>query len=313
MKVLVAEDDKTSRKLISLMLTKWGFDAVIAKDGREAWDILQQDNHPQLLILDWMMPYLDGAQICRKIRENGRQGECYPYVILLTARSSKEHIVEGLEAGADDYVTKPYDAKELRVRIRAGQRIIHQQNKLMELKKKLEELAATDSLTRTANRMSSLNRLAQEMEREARSGNPLSIAMMDLDHFKHVNDTHGHVVGDRVLAECADRVRRALRKYDVLGRYGGEEFLLIFPDTALHDAAMVCDRIRDEIDCNPFIFEDCEIKLTISFGVAAYEEGMNIEKLVCAADDALYRAKEWGRNKVVSAEGENRKITAAQT
>ena len=198
MKILIAEDDLTSRLILENMLTKWGYDVVSATNGTDAWGKLQEEDAPRLLILDWMMPGIEGVEICKRIRKNSKSEDQYTYVMLLTAKESKENIVTGMEAGADDYITKPFDMHELRVRVRAGERIVQLQSELLNAKKELEILSCTDPLTGVLNRRAILSKVGAELSRAKRENTSVSILILDLDHFKRINDTFGHLAGDAI-------------------------------------------------------------------------------------------------------------------
>ena len=298
MKILIAEDDTTSRRILETVLSKSGFEVISTKNGRDAWEMLQETDAPRLAVLDWMMPEIDGAEICRRVREREKGKERYTYLILLTARNAREDIVAGMESGADDYVVKPFDHHELRVRIRAGQRITELQSDLIATKQELLTLSRTDALTGVLNRRAILSRISTELSRASREGTPISLSMLDIDHFKQVNDTYGHLAGDTVLRECTKRIRSALRQYDSLGRFGGEEFLVVVPGVEKELAVAVSERIRSAIADADFRVDGTPIQITVSQGVVAWDGVATVDRLVAAADKALYRAKENGRNRV---------------
>jgi diguanylate cyclase (GGDEF)-like protein len=252
MRILIAEDDFTSRRILEAALTKWEYDVVSVTDGNEAWEKLQDADAPRMAILDWNMPGIEGVEICRKLRENKKGAEQYTYLILLSANTSKERIVSGMEAGADDYIVKPFDQHELRVRIRAEEK-------------------------------------------------KLSLSMLDIDHFKNINDTHGHRVGDAVLQEFVKRIGEVIRKYDSLGRIGGEEFLIVFPGAKEAVAFKVAERVRSVIGETDFFVDGAKIRVTVSQGVATWDGNTNVDDLIAEADKALYRAKGNGRNRVEQA------------
>ena len=227
MRVLAAEDNPVFQSMLKTMLTKWGYQAVIARSGTEAWRVLESEDAPRLAILDWMMPGMDGLEICRRIRSANR--EPYIYILLLTARTESQDLIEGMDAGADDYLTKPFNAHELRVRLHAGRRILDLQEELLKAREALREQATHDGLTGLLNRTGILEKLDDELSRASRTGTPVSVLMADLDLFKSINDTRGHLSGDAVLREAACRLKAAARRYDSVGRYGGEEFLLCSP------------------------------------------------------------------------------------
>jgi len=245
MRVLIADDSAVSRHLLEGTLRRWKYEVSVACDGSEAWAMLEQPDAPALAILDWMMPGLTGLDICRLVRKQNR--EPYTYILLLTSKSLKEDVVEGLEAGADDYVTKPFDQNELNVRLRAGRRIVELQAELLKAREELREQATHDSLTRIWNRPAILEILRREMGRASREAVPLSVVMVDLDHFKVINDTHGHVAGDAVLREAVRRMHASMRSYDAAGRYGGEEFLIVLPRCDRDSSCKQAERLRAEI------------------------------------------------------------------
>ncbi|MBS1858828.1 MAG: diguanylate cyclase [Acidobacteria bacterium] len=290
MRVLAAEDNPVFQSMLRSMLVKWGYQAVMARDGLEAWKILESGESPRLAVLDWMMPGLDGVEICRRIRSLRR--EPYVYILLLTARTESQDLVEGMDAGADDYLTKPFNAHELRVRIRAGRRIL-------DLQDALRQQATHDGLTGVLNRNSILERLDQELARAARASEPVSVLMVDLDRFKSVNDAHGHLAGDAVLREAARRLQGASRAYDTIGRYGGEEFLVVLPGCGTADALSQAERLRDSIASVPFLFEGSNLRVTASFGLTCTARTPSRD-VVRIADEALYEAKASGRNRVVT-------------
>ena len=243
-----------------------------------------------------MMPGMDGVEICRRIRSANR--EPYIYILLLTARTESHDLIEGMDAGADDYLTKPFNAHELRVRLHAGRRILDLQEELLKAREALREQATHDGLTGLLNRTTILDKLDDELSRAVRTGTPVSVLMTDLDRFKSINDTHGHLAGDAVLREAARRLKSAARRYDSVGRYGGEEFLVVLPGCDASDAALQAERMREAIGATPFLASSQPISVTVSLGVACVSHCAP-EALVREADDALYEAKAQGRNRVV--------------
>ena len=298
MKILIAEDDPISRHVLEANLLKWSYEVLVASDGGEAWEIIQQPESPRLIISDWMMPRMDGLALCREIR-NMEKSE-YIYFIILTTKGEKRNIIEGLEAGADDFLIKPFNQEELKYRIRIGERIIN-------LERRILELANTDALTGLLNRRAFMERMGMEMLRAQREKRPLSLIITDIDHFKRVNDTYGHQVGDLVLQRFVGQLRTSIRPYDFLGRYGGEEFVVCLPGTDGCQAGLVAERMRGQIENMEIMLPDDSrsIRITASFGTAPYsvESGGNIDLLIKSADDALYRAKEKGRNRVCMGDG----------
>ena len=302
MRVLIAEDDPVSRRALEAILLKWGYEVVTCSDGSEAWQMLQSPESPQLAILDWMMPGMDGAEICREVRR--RQKVPYVYLVMLTARSQREDVLLGLEAGADDYLIKPFDSLELKGRLRSGRRILDLQTELISAQESLRFQATHDPLTGLWNRSGILSILDRELARAGRVGSNLSVIMVDLDHFKNINDTLGHLAGDMVLQETARRMRNSLRSYDEIGRYGGEEFLIVAPGSTSADAAKLGERLCGTICQDPVVTgADRTIKVFASMGVAANNScpDVDADRLLRIADVALYRAKQRGRNCVETA------------
>jgi two-component system, cell cycle response regulator len=300
LKVLVAEDNPFFQSMLRGMLTGWGYDVTMAHDGLEAWQLLETRDAPRLAVLDWMMPGLDGVDICRRVRAAPR--EPYTYIILLTARTETGDLVEGMDAGADDYLTKPLKAHELRVRLNAGRRIIELQEQLLEAHEELRVQAARDDLTGLLNRRAILKVLEDEIARAGREWQPVGALMMDLDFFKKVNDTQGHLAGDAVLHEAAQRIQASIRRYDSVGRYGGEEFLFVLPGCDLAGACMEAERVREAVAARPFAVSGEPVSVTCSIGVACRERetAWNANALLREADRSLYLAKNQGRNRVVA-------------
>ena len=298
MKILIADDSIVSRHLLEATLRKWGYDVVVACDGSEALEFLEREDAPSLAILDWMMPGLTGPEVCRRIRD--RRSEPYTYTLLLTSKSQKEDLIEGMEAGADDYITKPFDQHELQVRLRAGKRLVDLQAELLDAREALREQATRDGLTNLWNRRQILEILERELARSEREGCPVGIIIVDLDHFKNVNDTHGHLAGDAVLCEAARRMQNGIRQYDSIGRYGGEEFLILLPGCDETNSFSQADRLRRLIAEREMEVNDTMLALTASFGVTSALPGQSwtSESLIRRADEALYMAKKSGRNRV---------------
>ncbi len=295
MRVLVADDSPMSRTLLRSTLTRWGYEVIEAVDGDQAWEILSSPNAPHLAILDWVMPGLTGPDVCGKVRETHR--EPYTYLILLTSKTSKEETVEGMEAGADDYVVKPFHEHELKVRLRAGRRIIELQLELLEAREELRERANRDLLTLLPNRQAIETILQNEISRCHRESSQLGIMLLDIDHFKRINDTYGHFAGDAVLREASSRLRAAIRDYDYVGRYGGEEFLVVMPNCDLAQARAQAERLRLKLCERPMLVDGIELTVSASFGVTMSDgTERSPDVFVRVADEALYRAKDAGRN-----------------
>jgi two-component system, cell cycle response regulator len=297
-KVLIAEDNSGFRQVLERMLQKWGYEVVSASNGLQAWEILQAPEAPRLAILDWMMPELDGVEVCRRVRDQNH--EPYIYILLLTAKDTAEELVEGMEAGADDYLKKPVNTHELRVRLRAGQRIIDLQEELVRAREALRRQATRDQLTELWNRTAMFDILTAELTRAKRDSNTVSILMIDLDHFKRVNDTLGHAAGDGVLREAARRMVACVRSYDAVCRYGGEEFLIILPGCDIAAAMLRAEGIRLAVAKDAFQIPEGPLDITCSVGVAASsgDDILDVTELIRKADEALYAAKHNNRNRV---------------
>ncbi len=298
MQILIADDSLVSRHLLDATLRKWGYEVVIACDGAEAWDILQRDGAPGLAILDWMMPGVTGPEVCSRVRLRAR--EPYTYILLLTSKNLKQDLIEGMESGADDYIIKPFDQHELKVRLRAGRRLLDLQAQLLSAREALREQATKDSLTLLWNRSYILEAMQRELARGQREAAPLGVVILDLDYFKIINDTYGHFAGDAVLREASRRMQNAIREYDFIGRYGGEEFLMLFPGCDETRTMEKAERLRVSLCSGPLLLTETAITLTGSFGatMASPVAENTSESLIRTADRALYRAKELGRNRV---------------
>lgn len=298
MKVLIADDEKVALRLLESSLRRWGYDVVVAKDGLEASKILLSPDAPKLAILDWMMPGMDGTQLCQDIRRN--KPEPYTYILLLTGKRAQDDVIAGLDAGADDYVTKPFDPAELKVRLRTGKRILYLQEQLINAREALRDQATHDRLTGLWNRSAIHDILTNELGRALRQGVPVAIAMADLDSFKLINDTYGHPTGDEVLRSVSKAMRDSVRRYDSVGRYGGEEFLLVLPGCDRTNAVGHAERIRAMVARIAVETPKGNVRPTISLGVAVSDNHARADDfaLIQAADIALYRAKHGGRNRV---------------
>ena len=305
MRILIAEDDPISRRLLQRTLEKWGYDVLAVEDGLEALEVITKEDI-RLLISDWMMPRMDGPTLCRKIRERSTQK--YVYILLLTARGQKEDIIQGLKAGADDYLTKPFDREELGVRVRAGERIVKLEEELIKkneelqrLNEKLSKMALIDPLMEIPNRHKFYHSIETIHKRMLRYGEKYALAVIDVDRFKSYNDSYGHLSGDKVLQEVGKAIRATLRSSDEAFRYGGEEIVVILPNQSIQESMKVAERIRNKI-----ISLNIEHKLnkppivTVSCGVAcSHNPGRKAEiweEVLDWADRALYEAKASGRN-----------------
>jgi diguanylate cyclase (GGDEF)-like protein len=291
MKVLIADDDRLSLLYLQDTLEDWGYEVETVADGQSACDRLQEPDAPMLAIIDWMMPGMDGIDVCRLIRS--RVKDRYVYLIMLTSRSETEFVVEAMNAGADDFIGKPFNVEELQVRIRAGRRI-------SELEQQLRLKASHDALTGIYNRGAVIDILEKELVRLGREHQPVAVIFGDLDHFKRTNDVYGHLAGDAVLREVTRRVGGVLRPYDSLGRYGGEELLIVLPACDAAGAMEVAERVRSAVAAQPVQTGFGAIPSSLSIGVAAAGpgQGLSCSGLLQLADAALYRAKAGGRNRI---------------
>jgi diguanylate cyclase (GGDEF)-like protein len=296
-RILVAEDDPISRRLLEVFLMKWGFDVVLATTGLEALELLSRIDAPRLAVLDWMMPGMEGTQVCQKLREF--KDRPYIYVLLLTARAGKQDLLEGLRSGVDDYLTKPFDSRELRARLHVGERILALEDRLSAFGEELRFRATHDSLTGISNRGQVMECLRKERARQHRDPKVFSIILADIDHFKYVNDVFGHLAGDAVLRQAALLMSNLLRPYDTVGRYGGEEFLIVVPSSDSAATLALAERIRQEIQDATAMVEGVAITVTASFGVASSTPNspLDPEDMIRLADGALYLAKARGRNR----------------
>ncbi len=296
-RILIAEDDPVSRRMLEAFLQKWGYQVVAAADGLDALRILESEDAPALAVLDWMMPGLEGPQVCQRVR--ARSDRPYTYILLLTARSQKDDLLRGLESGADDYLTKPFDAPELRARLHVGQRILELQNGLIAAREELRFRATHDELTGLANRRVVLDAIAREHSRQLRQGGNFSIVLIDLDHFKNINDTCGHLAGDAVLKEVSRRMASCVRPYDTVGRYGGEEFVVVAPSCDRSGAIVLTERILKSLRSTAIETDRGPVSVTVSCGIAVSSAAKALEpqELLHLADEALYRAKDRGRDR----------------
>jgi two-component system, cell cycle response regulator len=299
MQALVVDDSAVYRKLIGDHLRSWGFGVTLAETGSEAWRILEEPNAPKLVLLDWVLPDLDGIELCQRIRQAGSSSP-YVYIILLTSKEGRQNMLQAMQAGADDYLVKPFDELELKARLLVGKRILDLQEELVSARESMRHAATHDSLTGLTNRGEILAMLERELERARRERKPVAVILCDVDHFKDVNDTLGHLFGDEALREIGRRLRTQLRVYDGVGRYGGEEFLMVLPSCDLPNALQRADGLREIIAKTPVVCSGEERLITMSMGVAVSAcEGKNeVEMLLNQADAGLYKAKANGRNRI---------------
>jgi two-component system cell cycle response regulator len=307
--ILIADDDPVSRRILERSVAEWGYRVVKTRSGPEAWTAIRKPD-VRIAVLDWMMPGLDGPEICRRAR--ARIQRRYVYIILLTSKSLPRDIIAGIQAGADDYMTKPVNLPELHARLQTGRRIIELEDYLRAVQKRLTVLATRDHLTGLWNRAAILRFLEEELAHSQRQSSPMSAIMLDIDHFKKINDLRGHQGGDAVLKAAARRLQDSIRPYDRLGRYGGDEFLVVLPNCGLPEVAKIAERIR----LSPLSAKRGgrrTVPATFSLGCTSSEcfADPDVDGIVLTCDHALYKAKRAGRNRIVLADAVERKSRGA--
>lgn len=296
-KILVADDSTMHTRLVKEILSSQSCTLLFAKDGREAIDLFAE-HLPQLVITDWLMPKIDGLELCRRIRADFP--EVYSHLMLLTCNDEKENVITGLQAGADDYLSKPFHAGELLARVGVGRRIVELHREIQTKNRQLEEMALTDSLTGLPNRRAIEVWAPRQISAAVRYNFPIWVVMMDLDLFKTINDTYGHKGGDAVLQGFAEILKSTTRSSDICGRVGGEEFLLALTHVERKNLVPVIERIRLNVEQKEFLYHGKVMRVTASFGVAGLDpkNPTDFASLIAAADAALYAAKRNGRNRV---------------
>jgi two-component system cell cycle response regulator len=294
-KILLADDEPIARTMLEHWLSGWGYAVTPVRDGQAALDALRADCDLRLAIIDWVMPRRDGLEVCREIRKGPQ--EPYVYVVLLTAKDDKSDIIAGLDAGADDYLVKPCNPLELKVRLRAGRRVLELQEQLVHAREALRFQAMNDPLTGLLTRGALMELLEKELLRSARSSAPVSAIMADLDHFNAVNVAHGRGTGDAVLREAARRLKGGVRAYDSIARADGEQFVAVLPDCDANEGMLVAERVRQALSEKPFCTDAGALALTVSVGIASTDQfgAASAEALIRAADSALRSAKQAGR------------------
>ncbi len=302
MKVLIADDDRITSALLTRWVSRWGYEPVPVASGTEALDALRSDPQIQICIVDWVMPGLSGPEVCQRVRD--QRSEPYVYVVLLTSNKETHALVEGLRSGADDYMVKPCHPLELEMRLRVGKRLIELQQKLIAAREQLRFEATHDALTQVMNRRAMNDELEIQFQKCYDLEHPLSVVMLDVDHFKSINDIHGHHAGDVVLREVAARLRALLADAGAVARFGGEEFLMVLPNCDRNQAADFAEKARSALAEHPMRVGNFGIKATASFGVATTAQfaRLTADVLVRAADAAMYRSKQAGRNCVTLAQ-----------
>lgn len=296
MRILIADDDDVSRLGLEALLTRHGHEVVAVSDGAEAWEILEGEDPPRLAIVDWLMKQVDGVEVCRRVRLRPDLRDVY--LILLTSHGDGEHIVAGLAAGANDYVTKPFNRNELLARVSVGVRMVGLQAELAARVRELDALATIDGLTGIANRRTFQARLEAECARSDRDNAPLALMLLDIDRFKSLNDTYGHPAGDEVLTMMGRVLVSSSRNTDLVARFGGEEFAVILINTDKSAARGAAERLRTRIEAEHWPHRS----ITVSIGIASWGLGADTaSKLINQADQALYSSKEHGRNRTTLA------------
>jgi two-component system cell cycle response regulator len=297
-RVLVAENDPEVRLQMQNWLQGWGYQVLIAMNGPEAWEILQQERPPELVIMNRIMPDIEGVELSRRLRHEQR--DYYHYILLITDTCAKRDIGHALESGADDYLMKPFGRDDLRARLTVASRILSLQDHLIQAREGLLDQATKDALTGVWNRPALLELFQRELDRASRVNTSTGLLILDLDHFKAVNDTYGHLTGDLALKETARRLKCAVRSYDLVGRYGGEEFLIVFPDCSREQLCRIAENVRLAVGSKPVLVGTVEIPISLSIGaVSVAAEGRSAGNMLAVADVALYQAKNTGRNRTV--------------
>jgi diguanylate cyclase (GGDEF)-like protein len=295
-RILIADDDPLSRRLLEATLVRSGHDVTVVGDGADAARMLLDPAGPRLAILDWMMPGADGLQVCRRVRQRPVP---YVYLILLTSRDRREDMMEGLASGADDFLKKPFDNVELTARLRSGERVLDLQERLLKTQEALRHEASHDQLTGLWNRRMILSHLERMLGHSGRARQPIGVLLVDVDHFKQINDTFGHPAGDEVLRQVGANLQSVMRLYDAVGRYGGEEFLIVLFGCDHAQASSIAERARERMISSPVTIGTMKIDVTISVGMAWSAAGEeSAEVLIQTADEGLYEAKGAGRNRV---------------
>lgn len=296
-RVLVAEDHKGMRRMLVQMLQRWGFEPVTATNGAEVLKIVEQKRPPELILLSQKLPDTDVFELCSRLRDHHR--DYLPYILLLATQNDKQGIVHALEAGAAAHLTTPFEAKELRAHLMVAIRILNRQESLLNSRDRFKLLATKDTLTGVWNRRSIHQILNEELDRAARAERATGVLLIDIDHFKRVNDTHGHQAGDFVLQEVSRRLNNALRPYDAIGRYGGEEFLVVVPSSSEKQLRQLAERLREFLSRDPIHVGESAVRITVSVGAAIAAPGEDPSCAIAVADASLYHAKKLGRDRYV--------------
>ncbi len=299
-KVLIADDERVSRTLLMRVVESWGYDAVEADSGASAWEILNQTDPPRIAIIDWMMPGMDGVEICRRLHD--RTDSPLIYTILLTSKTDESALIYALEQGAHDFQTKPANPGELRARLLVGRRFVEADDRLNESLSRMEEMAATDALTGVANRRHFFQLAERELYRTQRSRSPVALMVIDIDNFKEINDTYGHAAGDTALCHLVAVCQLSLRRTDVIARFGGDEFVILLPECDPPTALQTAERLLHSVNATPVPEKEGAFQIQVTIGIATSNGDSfpveSIDTLLRLADEALYEGKEAGRNQV---------------
>jgi two-component system cell cycle response regulator len=297
-RVLIADDDRISCKLLSSLLTKWGYQAETVHNGLDAQRELLKPDGPQLAILDWVMPGLDGIQVIRTLRATPRKS--YTYILLLTSKGAKADVLAGLDAGADDYLKKPYDTRELRARLGVGARILGLETQLASALETTEYRGTHDSLTGLYTRKAIIELLHQTVLHCEGEGRRVSLLLVDIDHLKTINETYGQSAGDMVIKQLAPKMASPLRPHDSVGRFGGEQYLIVAPNCPINHAMVVAVRLCQTVAREKFLIEKFAVQVTVSIGVSSIRRSvLDVNQVLQEADSALREAKSKGRNRAV--------------
>jgi two-component system, cell cycle response regulator len=300
MEILIVDDDPVTCQILQASLTRAGHQVLEKTDGQSAWESLQ-DTPARFMVTDWMMPGMTGPELIQKVR--GANFSTYTYIVILTARGDKTDVIDGLSAGADDYLIKPFNINELYARVNIGRRILDLEDRLTRAREQMEAMAMHDSLTQLLNRRAIYNHAEAEFNRAQRSMTPLSVLMIDIDRFKAVNDRYGHLSGDQALCHVARCISENIRSYDWVGRWGGDEFFVVLPSSDRDQALMVVQRIQTALASESLTLTDGSfISLAVSIGISHMESGgqQSLHTLIHQADEALYRVKKTGRDRMGS-------------
>lgn len=298
MEILIVDDDPVTCQILQASLSRAGYEVLQKADGQAAWEYLQ-GSPARFMITDWMMPGLSGLELIQRVRS--ANFSTYTYIIILTAKGDKSDMVDGLSAGADDYLVKPFNINELYARVNIGRRVLDLEDRLTRAREQMEVMAMHDSLTQLLNRRAIYNHAEAEFNRSRRTGTPMCLLMVDVDHFKSVNDQHGHLSGDQALCHIARCINQNVRSYDWVGRWGGDEFFVVLPCTDRDQADVVAERVQEAIHTQMLALQNgSQLDMTVSIGVAtrAAESEVTLHELIQHSDEALYTAKQDGRNKI---------------